>query len=131
MDPTDLIEAMPDDQRRRRQRLRRTVIPVACVILMLGAILAIATFSYQRNRWDALALSDDLLRELQRRIATEVKGYLAPAAPGTACQRTSSVLLVLALFLATRCCCWRSRPSESIPKDGLLSGWGEPARQNA
>src|SRR5262245_1214341 len=48
--------------------------------MMLGAILAIATLSDQQNRRDALALSDDLLRELQRRIATEVKGYLAPAA---------------------------------------------------
>ena len=57
-----------DDQHRRRlrQRLRRIVIPVACVIMMLGAILAIATSSYQQNRRDALALSDDLLRELQR-----------------------------------------------------------------
>src|SRR5262245_39549757 len=73
---------MPDDQRRWRvpRRLWRIVIPVACVIVMLGAILAIATFSYHQNRRDALALSDDLLRELQRRIATEVKGYLAPAA---------------------------------------------------
>ena len=82
VEPTELIEVTLDGQhrRRRRQRLRRIVIPVACVIMMLGAILAIATFSYQRNRRDALMLSDDLLRELQRRIATEVKGYLAPAA---------------------------------------------------
>ena len=81
MDPTELIAVTPDDQRRRRlRRLQRIVIPVACVIVMLGAILAIATLSYHRNRRDALALSDDLLRELQRRIATEIKGYLAPAA---------------------------------------------------
>ena len=82
VNPTELIEVTLDDQhhRRLRQRLRRIVIPVACVIMMLGAILAIATFSYQQNRRDALALSDDLLRELQRHIATEVKGYLAPAA---------------------------------------------------
>ena len=78
MDPAEFIEITLDDQRRRR--LRRMVIPVACVIVMLGAILAIATFSYHQNRRDALVLSDDLLRELQRRIATEVKGYLAPAA---------------------------------------------------
>ena len=81
MDPTELIAVTPDDQRRRRlRRLQRIVIPVACVIVMLGAILAIATLSHHRNRRDALALSDDLLRELQRRIATEIKGYLAPAA---------------------------------------------------
>ena len=55
MDSTELIEVTPDDQHRRRlrQRLRRIVIPVACVIMMLGAILAIATFSYQQNRRDA------------------------------------------------------------------------------
>jgi class 3 adenylate cyclase len=47
---------------------------------MLGTILAIALFSYHHNRRDALALSDDLLRELQQRIAIAVKGYLAPAA---------------------------------------------------
>jgi hypothetical protein len=49
------------------------------VIVMLGTILAIAMFSYRRNHRDALALSDDVLQELQHRIATEVKGYLAPA----------------------------------------------------
>jgi hypothetical protein len=77
-----LAEVTPDDQHRQRlrQRGRRIVIPVACVFMMLRAILAIAAFSYQQNRRDALVLSDDLLRELQRRIATEVKGYLAPAA---------------------------------------------------
>jgi hypothetical protein len=82
VDPTERIEATPDNQRhwRLQRRLRRIVIPVACVIVMLGAILAIATFSYHQNRRDALALSEDLLLELQRRIATEVKGYLAPAA---------------------------------------------------
>jgi hypothetical protein len=79
---TDLIDLELDTQRRRRlrRRLQRIVIPVACVIVMLGAILAIATLSYHRNRRDALALSDDLLRLLHHRIATEVKDYLTPAA---------------------------------------------------
>ena len=78
VNPTALINVTPEAQ--RPQRLWRMAIPVACVIVMLGAILAIATFSYHQNRRDALALSDDLLRELQRRIATEVKVYLTPAA---------------------------------------------------
>ena len=79
---TDLIDVDLDTQRRRRfrRRLQRIVIPVVCVIVMLGAILAIATLSYHRNRRDALALSDDLLRLLHHRIATEVKDYLTPAA---------------------------------------------------
>jgi class 3 adenylate cyclase len=78
---TELIDAERDTQRRQRlrRRLRRIVIPVACVMVMLGAILAIAMFSYHQNRRDALALSDDLLRLLHHRIATEVKNYLAPA----------------------------------------------------
>jgi ABC-type uncharacterized transport system ATPase subunit len=53
----------------------------------------------------------------RRRSSPHALGCLVslPAAPGTACQRTSSVPPVPALFLAARCCCWRSRPSESIP----------------
>ena len=79
---TELIDVELDTQRRRqlRRRLQRIIIPVACVIVMLGAILAIAMFNNHRNRRDALALSDDLLRLLHHRIATEVKDYLAPAA---------------------------------------------------
>jgi adenylate cyclase len=79
---TDLIDLELDAQRRQRfrRRLQRIVIPVVYVIVMLGAILAIATVSYHRNRRDALALSDDLLRLLHHRIATEVKDYLTPAA---------------------------------------------------
>jgi adenylate cyclase len=79
---TDLFDVELDTQRRRRlrRRLQRSVIPVACVIVILGAILAIATLSYHRNRRDALALSDDLLRLLHHRIATEVKDFLTPAA---------------------------------------------------
>jgi hypothetical protein len=68
---SDLIDLELDTQRRQRfrRRLQRIVIPVVCVIVMLGAILAIATLSYHRNRRDALALSDDLLRLLHHRIA--------------------------------------------------------------
>jgi hypothetical protein len=78
---TDLSDVELDTQRRRRlrRRVQRIVIPAACVIVMLGAILAIATLSYHRNRRDALALSDDLLRLLHHCIAAEVKDYLAPA----------------------------------------------------
>jgi class 3 adenylate cyclase len=82
VESTAFIAITPNDQHRQRlrRRWRRIGIPVTCVVVMLGAILAIATFSYQRNRRDALALSDDLLRELQHRIASEVRGYLTPAA---------------------------------------------------
>jgi class 3 adenylate cyclase len=82
VEPAVLLDVTSVEQRsqRMRRRVLRVGIPVACVIVMLGAILAIAMFSHHQNRRDALALSDDLLRELQRRIATEVNAYLAPAA---------------------------------------------------
>ena len=76
-----LLKVTLDAQRRQqaRRRLRRIAIPVACVIVMLGAILTIAALSYHHNRRDALALSDDLLSALNRRIEIQVQGYLAPA----------------------------------------------------
>lgn len=69
MDPTTPIHVTSDDQGRQYtpRRWWRIVIPVTCVVVMLGTILAIATFSYHRNRRDALGLSDDLLRELEQR----------------------------------------------------------------
>ncbi len=81
MDHPALLKVTLDAQRRQqaRRRLLRIAIPVACVIVMLGAILTIATLSYHNNRRDALALSDDLLRSLNRRVEMQVKGYLAPA----------------------------------------------------
>jgi hypothetical protein len=43
-----LAEVTPDGQHRQRlrQRGRRIVIPVACVFMMLKAILAIAAFKF-------------------------------------------------------------------------------------
>ena len=63
-----------------RRRLLRIAVPIAFVALMIAAILGIAFFSYSSNRKDALALSDDLLSSLERRIATEVRAFLTPAA---------------------------------------------------
>lgn len=45
----------------------------------MATILGIAWFNYTHNRNDALALSEDLLRSLDRRIATEVDAFLSPA----------------------------------------------------
>ena len=72
------------DTRTRRQRLRhrfiRVVIPVGCLVLMIASIASIAIYSYSNNLEDALALSDDLLKSLDSRIASEVQSYLSPAA---------------------------------------------------
>ena len=46
---------------------------------MIASIAFIAIYTYHNNRKDALALSDDLLKTLDRRIAAEVQNYLSPA----------------------------------------------------
>jgi hypothetical protein len=45
---------------------------------MLAALLAITAFSYYSNRRDALALSDDVLTSIERRIAGELDAFLKP-----------------------------------------------------
>ena len=71
------------DTRTRRQRLRRrftrVAIPVGCLVLMIASIAFIAIYSYRNNRQDVLALTDELLKTLQRQIAAEVENYLSPA----------------------------------------------------
>jgi len=71
------------DTRTRRQRLRRrfirVVIPVGFLVLMIASMAFISIYSYHNNRKDALALSDDLLKTLDRQIAAEVQNYLSPA----------------------------------------------------
>jgi class 3 adenylate cyclase len=62
-----------------RRRLVRILVPVLCVVLMMASILGIALYSYSKNRADALHLSEDLLRSLDRQIAIEVRNYLSPA----------------------------------------------------
>jgi adenylate cyclase len=62
-----------------KRRLLRIVVPIACVALMMASILGIALYNYSNNRRDALALSEDVLASLDRRIATEVRTFLAPA----------------------------------------------------
>ena len=68
-----------DEQRRRRRALLRIGFPVAGVVLLIAAILAIALYSERANRRDALALSQDLLSTLDDRIALAVSSYLGPA----------------------------------------------------
>jgi len=66
-------------QQRIKRRLLRVIVPVGCVLFMVATILSIAAYSYHINRRDTLALSDNLLKTLDRRIATQVHEYLVPA----------------------------------------------------
>ena len=52
--------------------------PMGLVVIMLAALLAITAFSYYSNRRDALALSDNLLGAIERRIAGELEAFLSP-----------------------------------------------------
>lgn len=61
-----------------RRRMLRVAGPIGFVIVMLAALLAITAYSYYSNRRDALALSDDLLGVIERRIARELETFLFP-----------------------------------------------------
>jgi class 3 adenylate cyclase/GAF domain-containing protein len=68
--------------RNSRKSLRghffRVAGPIGFVIFMLVALLAITAFSYYSNRRDALALSNDVLAAIERRIAGELDAFLTP-----------------------------------------------------
>ena len=67
-------------RQRRRQRRRRVLIPVLGVTALMAALLAIALYSYDSNREGALALSQEVLANLEHRIHSQVESYLEPAA---------------------------------------------------
>ena len=50
------------------------------MVLIVGAIVAVAFYSYRSNRDDALKLSQDLIEVLDQRVRAEVESYLEPAA---------------------------------------------------
>ena len=67
----ELVDINMDFQTRRQRlkhRLLRVVIPVGCVLLIVAAIMTITMVSYSNNRRDTLALSEDMLATLDRRI---------------------------------------------------------------
>jgi len=68
----------PGSRKRLSGRLLRVAGPIGFVVVMLVALLAITAYSYYSNRRDALALSDDLLGVIERRIAGELDTFLTP-----------------------------------------------------
>jgi adenylate cyclase len=61
-----------------RRRILRVLLPIGFAIVIMAALLSIAAYSYYSNRRDALMLSDDLLRAIERRIANELETFLSP-----------------------------------------------------
>jgi len=66
-------------RRRRVRRLLRVAVPIVTLLILLASIAGIGTYLYQANRADARVLTDDLLKELERRIVAEVVTFLEPA----------------------------------------------------
>lgn len=89
----EVVEVSFDD-RGSRKFLRgpffRVAGPIGFVVVMLAALLAITAYSYYSNRRDALALSDDLLGAIERRIAGELNAFFVPIED--AVQLTAEVL---------------------------------------
>jgi class 3 adenylate cyclase len=77
----EVVEISSND-RGSRKSLRghffRMAGPIGFVVVMLAALLAITAYSYYSNRRDALALSDDMLGVIERRIAGELKAFFGP-----------------------------------------------------
>ena len=65
--------------RHTRRVWLRIALPIGGVALVIAAILLITLYSEHANRTGALRLSEDLLADLQNRIADEVTGYFVPA----------------------------------------------------
>ncbi|WP_027284710.1 cache domain-containing protein [Rubritepida flocculans] len=63
----------------RRRRLARILFPLAAVAVILGALVAIALYSYTANRRGALALTEEMLHSLELRVAQEVQFFLGTA----------------------------------------------------
>ena len=68
--------------RNSRKSLRghffRVAGPIGFVIIVLAALLAIIVYSYFSNRRDALALSQEVLGAIERRIAGELDAFIVP-----------------------------------------------------
>lgn len=60
---------------RRRQAALRVILPLAGVALIIGALLAIAVYSFRANRAGALALTEEMLVSLEGRITQEVRVF--------------------------------------------------------
>ena len=81
MKSEEVVEISFDDRSSRKSlwgNFFRMAGPIGFVVVMLAALLAITAYSYYSNRRDALALSDDLLGAIERRIAGELDAFLIP-----------------------------------------------------
>jgi adenylate cyclase len=67
---------------RSESRLRMTLrhsLPVMGVVVVVVLVAVIAYYVYDSNRRGAVALSNDLVTAIDRRVAVQTRAYLAPA----------------------------------------------------
>ena len=76
---SDVFVDPAETRRRRRRRWNRIGLPIAGVVVVVGALLGIGYYSFEVNRRDALQLADEVIRSQEQRILREVEAYLAPA----------------------------------------------------
>ncbi|MGD9079473.1 MAG: cache domain-containing protein, partial [Desulfobacterales bacterium] len=67
-----------NSQKSPRGHFFRVAGPIGFVLVMLAALLAIIVYSYFSNRRDALALSEEVLGAIERRIAGELDAFIVP-----------------------------------------------------
>ncbi|WP_291298847.1 cache domain-containing protein [Elioraea sp.] len=71
----------PAEQRRAaRRRLTRVIAPIVAASLLFLSVIGLLVASHESNRRGALALSDDVLAGLEKRIEVQVAQWLDPAA---------------------------------------------------
>lgn len=76
----DIGEDATEALARRRRAFLRVGLPVLGVLLIVASMLGIAYYADYANRRGALALTEEVLEALDRRIAVEVGAYLDPTA---------------------------------------------------
>jgi adenylate cyclase len=77
----EVVAISSDDlrgEKHLRRRIMRLLLPIGFAVVILAALLSITAYSYYSNHRDALALSDDLLHAIERRIAKELEAFLGP-----------------------------------------------------
>lgn len=82
----DISEDAVAVRRRRRRALLRIGVPILGIVLVIAAIIGIALYSHEANRRGVLALSDDLLNNLDAQISQRVAAFLDP------CERVLRIL---------------------------------------
>jgi len=75
----DEVAAESGAERRNWRSILRRGLPAIGVIMVIALVGGIATYVYETNRRGALALSNDLIASIDRRVGLQLQAYMAPA----------------------------------------------------